>query len=111
MGDQRLRACPYCAELIKDEAIKCFHCRSILDAKALLQHQGTWYRVREGRTLFGVCAGLSRVTGFPVLTIRLAFILLTLLGGHGIALYAILFLLMPGEPAPARERDEACATL
>jgi phage shock protein PspC (stress-responsive transcriptional regulator) len=102
MGDQRLRACPYCAELIKEEAIKCFHCKSVLDTKAYLAHQGTWHRVREGRTLAGVCAGLSRATGLPVLTLRLAFILLTLLGGHGVALYIILYLLMPTEPALCR---------
>lgn len=98
MGDQKLKACPYCAELIKDEAIKCFHCKSIINGKAFLEHQGAWHRVRIGRTLFGVCGGLARVSGLPVLTVRLAFILLTLLGGHGAALYGILFLLMPPEP-------------
>lgn len=108
MGDQKLKACPYCAELIKDEAIKCFHCKSVVDGKAFLQHQGAWHRARLGRTLFGVCAGLARVSRIPVLTIRLGFILLTLLGGHGVALYAILFLLMPLEPVP--ERDEVTTT-
>jgi phage shock protein C len=104
MGDQKLRPCPYCAELIKEEAIKCYHCKSIVDGKAFLAHQGTWQRVRTGRTLFGVCGGLARAMGLPVLTIRLAFILLTLLGGHGALLYGILFLLMPSEP-------KACATV
>lgn len=98
MGDQKLKACPYCAELIKDEAIKCYHCKTIVNGSAYLAHQGAWQRARQGRTLFGVCAGLARVTGLPVLTIRLAFILLTLVGGHGALLYGILFLLMPSEP-------------
>lgn len=108
MGDQKLKACPYCAELIKDEAIKCFHCKSVVNGKAFLEHQGSWFRARNGRTLFGVCSGLARVSGVPVLTVRLAFILLTLLGGHGMALYGILFLLMPLEPK--LEREPECAS-
>jgi signal transduction histidine kinase/phage shock protein PspC (stress-responsive transcriptional regulator) len=45
----------------------------------------------------GVAAGVARHLGLPVLWLRAAFVLLTFLGGSGIALYAALWLLLPAD--------------
>ena len=45
----------------------------------------------------GVAAGVARHLGMPVLWLRAAFVLLTLLGGSGIAMYAALWLLLPAD--------------
>lgn len=59
----------------------------------------------------GVSAGLSTQLGVSVTTIRVSFILLSLLGGLGVALYAGLWLTTPvGTPDPARPPGIEAAT-
>ncbi len=88
-----MRRCPYCAEDIRDEAIKCRFCGSRLDRSPL---QSTWYRVRRGKMVAGVCAGLAEQFAVSVTALRLAFVLLTLLGaGWGILIYVALWVIMP----------------
>jgi phage shock protein C len=45
--------------------------------------------------ILGVCAGVSNFTGIDVSLIRIAWALLTLYRGAGIALYILAFLIMP----------------
>ena len=45
--------------------------------------------------VFGVCAGISRYTGFDVTFVRLCLALAALYRGVGLALYILAFLLMP----------------
>lgn len=56
------------------------------------------------RWLGGVCGGISRVTGMPSWVWRLVFLLGTVCAGTGIALYVLLWILVPEEqlylPAP-----------
>ncbi len=56
------------------------------------------YRSQRDRMLGGVCGGLGEYLGLDPTIIRLIFILLAMLGGHGILLYLILWLVIP--PAP-----------
>lgn len=60
-------------------------------------------RPENGRVLAGVCAGLGAQLAVPVTSVRIAFVLLSLLGGLGVMLYAGLWLIAPsGVPDPPR---------
>jgi phage shock protein PspC (stress-responsive transcriptional regulator) len=61
-------------------------------------------RVREGRWLGGVSAGLGRYFDVNPLVYRIAFAALALAGGTGILLYVAAWLVMPAE-----DRDESIA--
>lgn len=62
------------------------------------------HRPREGRFVGGVCAGFAEHTGLPVNGVRIAFVVLSLLGGIGAVLYAWLWIMVP-------ETDGGAATL
>jgi len=53
------------------------------------------YRSRINRTVAGVCAGIADYFGWDPTLVRIAWILLTLLGGSGILIYVILWLVVP----------------
>jgi signal transduction histidine kinase len=59
--------------------------------------RGPWRRSRDDRLFGGVAAGLSQWSGVDVTVVRLAFVVLALMGGFGAAVYVALWLLMPLE--------------
>jgi phage shock protein PspC (stress-responsive transcriptional regulator) len=87
-----MKRCPFCAEEIRDEAVKCRHCGSMLDGNVLTH---SWYRARQGKMIGGVCAGLAEQFGVSVTALRLAAVLFTLFGGWGVIVYLILWIIMP----------------
>ena len=99
-----MKVCPYCAEEVQDLAMKCRYCGSMLEGSALSR---TWYRRRHGKMFAGVCAGLAEQFGISVTALRLAAVLLTLLGaGWGIIVYVVLWVIMPyrAEDSEARRQ-------
>jgi phage shock protein PspC (stress-responsive transcriptional regulator) len=55
-------------------------------------------RSRQNRSLAGVCGGIAEYLGWDPTLVRVAWIILTLLGGSGILIYLILWLVMPESP-------------
>jgi len=66
------------------------------------------YRSRGQRMVAGVAGGIAQYLNVDPTLVRLAFVALTLVGGGiGLALYVILAIIMPLEPAPGAMRAEA----
>lgn len=55
------------------------------------------YRIREGRVVAGVCAGIAAYFGIDPTLVRLAFALLTIFGGAGVLLYLVAWIVIPEE--------------
>lgn len=98
MTEIATKRCPYCAEEIRVEAIKCRYCSSVLDGNSVLTRP--WRRNRRNKMIAGVCAGLAEEFGVSVTIVRLAFVLGTLISGMGMIIYLVLWVVMPYRHEP-----------
>jgi phage shock protein PspC (stress-responsive transcriptional regulator) len=57
-------------------------------------------RSRNERIIGGVCGGLAEYFQIDPVLIRVAFLVITLMGGAGILLYLILWVAVPQTPPP-----------
>jgi phage shock protein C len=58
----------------------------------------TLYRSRTNRQIAGVCGGLAEYFHLDATLIRVIFAVLAVMGGSGLLLYVILWLVVPEEP-------------
>jgi phage shock protein C len=59
------------------------------------------YRSRTNRELAGICGGLGRYFNVDATLLRVLFVLLAVLGGSGLVLYLVLWIIIPSEPQVA----------
>jgi phage shock protein PspC (stress-responsive transcriptional regulator) len=57
------------------------------------------YRNTNQQMFAGVCSGLADYFGLDVTVVRLIFVLLFFLGGHGVLVYLLLWILTPAQPS------------
>ncbi|MEV4999474.1 PspC domain-containing protein [Nocardioides sp. LML1-1-1.1] len=69
-------------------------------APAPRETRRAWRDLRSP-VLGGVAAGLAAHLGAPVLWVRAAFVVLTFVGGSGVAAYAVLWVMLPAGPPPS----------
>ena len=56
------------------------------------------YRSRTNRKLAGVCGGLAQYFNIDATLIRVLFVVLALLGGPGIVIYLLMWIIVSEEP-------------
>lgn len=71
-----------------------------------MENKKELYRIKEGRWLFGVCAGMAEYMELSPMLVRGIFALMTLFFGGGIFVYIASIFMIPKKPAENETHEE-----
>lgn len=93
--------CPQCAKEQPENVNFCCQCGAAMPGAP--RPRGRLERSAKDSKIAGVCGGFAKYFEVDVTLVRLAWVMLALLGGWGLIGYAIAWLIMPLEEKPAEK--------
>jgi phage shock protein PspC (stress-responsive transcriptional regulator) len=95
------KRCPFCAEEIQMEAVRCRYCRSRLVSFG----DDRWHRSHPEARVAGVCAALAHALAIPIGLVRMAFVAFSVFLHFAPLVYVALWLVIPERPGGVSELE------